>query len=177
MRRLARHAARGGFFIRGPIEGEALEALDTGNLRGLCEELGDVLFERMGIKGGRKGKSGVYSTDVTELERIRKDSQKDYDGQGIKLTMMPFLTKAVAVGLKLHPIVNASVGEDGAEIVVTTPSEYPTGKVAEVYEPVVRATAPGVRPNGDVGVLQAALGRFAELRGPPAEINLPLAID
>jgi pyruvate dehydrogenase E2 component (dihydrolipoamide acetyltransferase) len=55
--------------------------------------------------------------DVTELERIRKDSQKDYDSQGVKLTMMPFLTKAVAVGLKLHPIVNASVGEDGAEIV------------------------------------------------------------
>jgi pyruvate dehydrogenase E2 component (dihydrolipoamide acetyltransferase) len=55
--------------------------------------------------------------DVTELERIRKDSQKDYDSQGVKLTMMPFLTKAVAVGLKLHPIVNASVGEDGAEII------------------------------------------------------------
>jgi pyruvate dehydrogenase E2 component (dihydrolipoamide acetyltransferase) len=55
--------------------------------------------------------------DVTELERIRKDSQKDYDSQGVKLTMMPFLTKAVAVGLRLHPIVNASVGEDGAEIV------------------------------------------------------------
>ena len=55
--------------------------------------------------------------DVTELERIRKDSQKDYDSQGVKLTMMPFITKAVAVGLKLHPIVNASVSEDGAEII------------------------------------------------------------
>jgi pyruvate dehydrogenase E2 component (dihydrolipoamide acetyltransferase) len=55
--------------------------------------------------------------DVTELERIRKESQKDYDSQGVKLTMMPFLVKSVAVGLKLHPIVNASVGEDGAEIV------------------------------------------------------------
>jgi acetyltransferase-like isoleucine patch superfamily enzyme len=30
--RLARHAARGGFFIRRPIEGEALEALDSGRL-------------------------------------------------------------------------------------------------------------------------------------------------
>ena len=36
--------------------------------------------------------------DVTELERIRKESQKDYDAQGVKLTTMPFLVKAVAVG-------------------------------------------------------------------------------
>lgn len=31
--RLARHAAAGGFFIRQPIEGEVLEALDQGRLR------------------------------------------------------------------------------------------------------------------------------------------------
>ena len=30
--------------------------------------------------------------------------------------------------------------DDGAEHVVTNPSEFPTGKVAEVYEPIVRAT-------------------------------------
>ncbi|SOB81222.1 DNA polymerase I [Sphingomonas guangdongensis] len=42
---------------------------------GSPKQLGDVLFERMGIKGGRKGKSGVYSTDVTELERIAADKE------------------------------------------------------------------------------------------------------
>jgi acetyltransferase-like isoleucine patch superfamily enzyme len=31
--RIARHAARGGFFIRLPVEGELLEALDEGRLR------------------------------------------------------------------------------------------------------------------------------------------------
>ncbi|WP_010214457.1 DNA polymerase I [Sphingomonas sp. PAMC 26621] len=46
---------------------------------GSPKQLGDVLFERMGIKGGRKGKSGVYSTDVTELERIAAD--KDSPGE------------------------------------------------------------------------------------------------
>ncbi len=30
--------------------------------------------------------------------------------------------------------------EDGSEIVVTNPSEYPDGKINEVYEPIVRAT-------------------------------------
>ncbi|WP_326523770.1 DNA polymerase I [Sphingomonas sp.] len=40
---------------------------------GSPKQLGDVLFDKMGIKGGRKGKSGVYSTDVNELERIAAD--------------------------------------------------------------------------------------------------------
>ncbi|WP_374943122.1 DNA polymerase I [Sphingomonas sp.] len=40
---------------------------------GSPKQLGDVLFERLGLKGGRKGKSGVYSTDVTELERIARE--------------------------------------------------------------------------------------------------------
>ncbi|MGY2734230.1 DNA polymerase I [Sphingomonas sp. UYP23] len=48
---------------------------------GSPKQLGDVLFERMGVKGGRKGKSGVYSTDVTELERIAAD--KDSPGKDI----------------------------------------------------------------------------------------------
>lgn len=37
---------------------------------GSPKQLGDVLFEQMGLKGGRKGKSGVYSTDVNEMERL-----------------------------------------------------------------------------------------------------------
>ena len=37
---------------------------------GSPKQLGDVLFDRLGLKGGRKGKSGVYSTDVNELERL-----------------------------------------------------------------------------------------------------------
>ena len=40
---------------------------------GSPKQLGDVLFERMGLKGGRKGKSGVYSTDVNEMERLAAD--------------------------------------------------------------------------------------------------------
>ncbi|MEO7240456.1 MAG: DNA polymerase, partial [Sphingomicrobium sp.] len=37
---------------------------------GSPQQLGQVLYERLGLKGGRKGKSGAYSTDVTELERL-----------------------------------------------------------------------------------------------------------
>ena len=40
---------------------------------GSPKQLGDILFDKMGLKGGRKGKTGVYSTDVTELERLATD--------------------------------------------------------------------------------------------------------
>ncbi len=37
---------------------------------GSPQQLGQVLFDRLGLAGGRKGKSGQYSTDVNELERL-----------------------------------------------------------------------------------------------------------
>ncbi|PSJ41610.1 DNA polymerase I [Allosphingosinicella deserti] len=40
---------------------------------GSPQQLGDVLFNRMGLKGGRKGKSGTWSTDVNELERLSRE--------------------------------------------------------------------------------------------------------
>jgi DNA polymerase-1 len=60
---------------------------------GSPKQLGDVLFERMGLKGGRKGKSGVYSTDVTELERLAAD--RDSPGAAIATKVLEWrqLTK------------------------------------------------------------------------------------
>ena len=46
---------------------------------GSPKQLGDVLFERLGLKGGRKGKSGVYSTDVTELERLAREKGEGHE--------------------------------------------------------------------------------------------------
>lgn len=40
-------------------------------------QLGAILFDKMGLKGGKKGKSGQYSTDVTVLE--------DLAGQGVTI--------------------------------------------------------------------------------------------
>jgi len=37
---------------------------------GSTQQLGAILFEKMGLKGGKKGKSGAYSTDVTVLEKM-----------------------------------------------------------------------------------------------------------
>jgi pyruvate dehydrogenase E2 component (dihydrolipoamide acetyltransferase) len=55
--------------------------------------------------------------DVTELERVRQSSKADYAAAGIRLTTMPFVIKAVAMSLRAHPLVNASVDMEAGEIV------------------------------------------------------------
>ncbi|WP_456247144.1 translation elongation factor 4 [Longispora urticae] len=54
--------------------------------------------------------------------------------------------------------------DDGEEIVVTNPSEYPTGKVASVSEPVARVTV--LAPNDYVGaIMELCQGRRGVLQG------------
>jgi GTP-binding protein LepA len=61
-------------------------------------------------------------------------------------------------------VVYRVIMEDATEVTVTNPSEYPNGKIAEVYEPVVRATV--LTPNDYVGaVMELCQGRRGMLRG------------
>jgi GTP-binding protein LepA len=54
--------------------------------------------------------------------------------------------------------------EDGAEFVVTNPSEFPDGKIAEIHEPVVRATV--LVPNDYVGaVMELCQSRRGQMLG------------
>lgn len=55
--------------------------------------------------------------DVTELEKIRVSSKDDYAKAGIKLTSLPFVVKAVAMALKAHPTINASLDDEGENII------------------------------------------------------------
>ena len=55
--------------------------------------------------------------DVTALEAIRKNSKQEYAAGGVKLTSMPFLIKAVAMALKSHPVINASVDLEAGQII------------------------------------------------------------
>jgi GTP-binding protein LepA len=61
-------------------------------------------------------------------------------------------------------VVYRVIMEGGEEVTVTNPSEYPTGKVAEVYEPVVKASV--LTPNDYVGaVMELCQGRRGALQG------------
>ena len=52
--------------LEGVIHGIAGEPFTIGSPK----QLGDVLFDKMGFKGGKKGKSGQYSTDQSVLEGL-----------------------------------------------------------------------------------------------------------
>ena len=66
---LARLSAEFGRDIKA-LEEKIYEAACGPFTIGSPQQLGQVLYERLGLKGGRKGKSGQYSTDVNELERL-----------------------------------------------------------------------------------------------------------
>jgi GTP-binding protein LepA len=61
-------------------------------------------------------------------------------------------------------VVYQVITEDLSEFTVTNPSEFPTGKIAEIHEPVVRATV--LVPNEYVGaVMELCQGRRGSLLG------------
>jgi pyruvate dehydrogenase E2 component (dihydrolipoamide acetyltransferase) len=88
--------------------------------------------------------------DITELERIRKGGLADYVGTDIKLTMMPFVMKAVAQALRLHPMVNASVDMEKEEIVykqyvnIGVAVDTERGLVVPVIRDVDRLSIPAI---------------------------------
>ncbi|ASJ89719.1 DNA polymerase I [Porphyrobacter sp. CACIAM 03H1] len=52
------------------LEGEIHAAAGQEFTVGSPKQLGDILFDKLGYQGGKKGKSGQYSTDVTVLEKL-----------------------------------------------------------------------------------------------------------
>ena len=64
----------------------------------------------------------------------------------------------------LPNVVYEVIMEDGATVVVTNPSEFPGGKVAQVREPVVRATI--LAPSEFIGaIMELCQGKRGTLRG------------
>lgn len=55
--------------------------------------------------------------DVTGLEHLRKGVPPGYLGEDLKLTMMPLVIKAVALALRGHPLLNASLDEENQQII------------------------------------------------------------
>ncbi|MDJ1432603.1 dihydrolipoamide acetyltransferase family protein [Halostagnicola sp. A-GB9-2] len=55
--------------------------------------------------------------DVTELVEIRERLKPRAEAQGIKLTYMPFITKAVVAALEEFPEMNAVIDEENEEVV------------------------------------------------------------
>lgn len=55
--------------------------------------------------------------DITDLEEFRKSLKPEMEKQGVKLTPLPFMIKAVAMALVKNPAFNVSLHADGENIV------------------------------------------------------------
>jgi pyruvate/2-oxoglutarate dehydrogenase complex dihydrolipoamide acyltransferase (E2) component len=97
--------------------------------------------------------------DVTELERLRQGVPAGQLGQNVKLTMMPFVMKAVAMVLRNHPALNAVYDESNGLIVY---KQYVNLGVA--VDTPRGLVVPNVRNADRLTILQLAqaLGSIAE---------------
>jgi pyruvate dehydrogenase E2 component (dihydrolipoamide acetyltransferase) len=88
--------------------------------------------------------------DVTDLDAFRKSVPPGYLGAHVKLTMMPCVMKAVAIALRRHPLLNASVDEENGQIVykqyvhLGVAVDTPRGLVVPVMQNVDRMRIPEI---------------------------------
>jgi pyruvate dehydrogenase E2 component (dihydrolipoamide acetyltransferase) len=55
----------------------------------------------------------VFKVDMTRIVKLREKEKSKYEQRnGVKLTYMPFITRAAVVALRKHPVVNAAVQGD-----------------------------------------------------------------
>ncbi len=84
--------------------------------------------------------------DITDLESFRKSMADEYKEQGIKITLLSFLMKAVVSALKAMPRFNASLDPDGENLIIKhyfnigIAVDTPDGLVVPVVRNVDRKT-------------------------------------
>ena len=83
-------------------------------------------FERVPLKGIRKtiarnmvkshNENAPVTTmmdiDITKLWDLREKEKKDAEKKGVKLTLFPYIIRAIIEGLKKHPYLNATLEDD-----------------------------------------------------------------
>jgi len=89
--------------------------------------------------------------DVTELWKIREKEKKTAEKKGIKLTILPFIIKAVIAGLKEHPYLNATLDDENEEIIVK--KYFNIGMATDTPEGLM---VPVVKNAGDKSILHLA---------------------
>ena len=58
----------------------------------------------------------VFKVDMTRIVRLREKEKNKYEQRnGVKLTYMPFITRAAVHALRIHPVVNAAVKGDAIQ--------------------------------------------------------------
>ncbi len=97
--------------------------------------------------------------EVSELIRIRNKFKVQLAEEGIKLSYLPFILKAVALALKAHPVLNSEMDLEGGRLIVK--KYYNLGIAVDTEEGLV---VPVIR-NADrqsIKELASAVGRISD---------------
>jgi pyruvate dehydrogenase complex dihydrolipoamide acetyltransferase long form len=111
--------------------------------------------------------------DITALEELRAGVPASYLGPEVRLTLLPFILKAVALSLRSHPTLNASLDEEKEEVVykeyvnLGVAVDTPRGLVVPVVRDADRLTIAELARALAAVAPRARSGQFAldELRG------------
>jgi pyruvate dehydrogenase E2 component (dihydrolipoamide acetyltransferase) len=95
--------------------------------------------------------TAMDEADVTELWKIKEKEKKAAEKKGIKLTILPFIIKAVISGLKEHPYLNASLDDENEEIILK--KYFNIGVATDTPEGLM---VPVVKNAGDKSILHLA---------------------
>lgn len=101
--------------VRQPHAAEAAASDEVLPFRGMRRRIAEAMT--------RSYTSAVHYTyveqiNVTKLVRLRGEAKAAAAEQGVSLTFLPFIVKAVVHALKKHPIVNAELDEAGGRILL-----------------------------------------------------------
>jgi pyruvate/2-oxoglutarate dehydrogenase complex dihydrolipoamide acyltransferase (E2) component len=94
-----------------PAQGEVEERVP---LRGVRRKIAEYLIHS---KRTAAHYTYVEEVDVTELVKLRQRMKPMAEAQGVKLTYLSFITKAVAIALTRHKELNASLDDTTSELV------------------------------------------------------------
>lgn len=118
---------------RAEVDREAFETTQRARVAipPLSAPLGEALEERVPFRGLRRKIAEkmhlskttaahftfVEECDCTALKALRERLKPKAEAQGVKLSYLPFITKAVVAALKKHPILNSALDESTNELV------------------------------------------------------------
>jgi pyruvate dehydrogenase E2 component (dihydrolipoamide acetyltransferase) len=95
--------------------------------------------------------TAIDEADVTELWKIKERETKTAEKKGIKLTLLPFIIKAVIAGLEAHPYLNSTLDDENQEILLK--KYYNIGFATDTPEGLM---VPVVKNAKDKSILQLA---------------------
>ncbi len=97
------------------VEPKEVEPLKKVPLKGIRREISKRLRES---KDRAVHTLHVDEADLTELVNLRAKAKKIAELEGVQLTYLPFIVKAVVLALKKHPYLNSTFDDEKGEILV-----------------------------------------------------------